>query len=62
MRLIYILLPPLVYNLISTTGNSIVSNFLPFGYVTTMYPSLRGPDTVVCDINEGYLDNHHEKA
>lgn len=56
-----ILIPP-VYNLVSATENSIVSTFLSFSYVTIMHPSPRGPDTVVCDINEGYLDNHHEKA
>lgn len=57
-----ILIPPLFYNVVPATENSIVLTFLPFSYVTTMHPRLRGPDTVVCDINEGHLDNHHEKA
>ena len=35
-----ILIPPLIYNPVSIRGNSIVSPFLPFSYVTTMHPSL----------------------
>lgn len=56
-----ILILPFVYNLVLTTGNSIVSMSLPFSYVITMHSSIRGIDMVVCDINEGYLNNRHEK-